>query len=80
LAEPRIPQVAAQDGRNLATPIPPRAPLEAIGHWNQKLDLIIRNPAHFTMKDYRILLTFEGQFPDSQLLKSAHLELLIMEN
>jgi hypothetical protein len=57
LAEPRIPQVVAQDGGNLATPIPPGAPLEAIGYWNQKMDLI-QNPAHFTIKDYRILLTF----------------------
>jgi hypothetical protein len=42
LVEPGIPQVAAQDSRNLATPIPPGALLEAFGHWNQKLDLIIR--------------------------------------
>jgi hypothetical protein len=32
------------------------------------------------MEDYRILLTFEDQFPNPQLLKSAHLELLIMVN
>jgi hypothetical protein len=68
----------------MATPIPPEAaPPEAwepVGLWNQKLDLIVRNPALFTMKDYRILLTFEDQFPDPQLLKSAHLELLIMVN
>jgi hypothetical protein len=80
LAEPGIPQVAAQDSGNLATPIPPGALLEAIGHWNQKLDLILRNPAHFTMKDYRILLTIEGQFPDPQFPKSAYLELLITVN
>jgi hypothetical protein len=81
----RFPRAAApKSGPNTATPIPPEAaPPEAqepVGLWNQKLDLIVRNPALFTMKDYRILLTFEDQFPDPQLLKSAHLDLLIMVN
>jgi hypothetical protein len=64
LVEPGIPQIAAHHGE-LGNSHPP----EAIGHWNQKPDLIIRNQAHFTIKDYRFLLTFEGQFPDPQLLK-----------
>jgi hypothetical protein len=81
----RFPRAAApKSGPNTATPIPPEAaPPEArepVGLWNQKLDLIVRNPALFIIKDYRILLTFEDQFPDPQLLKSAHLELLIMVN
>jgi hypothetical protein len=32
------------------------------------------------MKDYKILLTFKNQFPNPQLLKSAHLKLLIIVN
>jgi hypothetical protein len=46
----RFPQAAAPKfGPNTATPIPPEvAPPEArepVGLWNQKLDLIVRNPA-----------------------------------
>lgn len=80
LVEPEIPLPAAQNGPNTATPTPPKATPEAIGYWNQKLDLITRDPARFTMMDYRILLTFDSQFPDPQFLKSARLELLIMVN
>jgi hypothetical protein len=73
----RFPRAAApKSGPNTATPIPPEVASpearEPVGLWSQKLDLIVRNPALFTMKDYRILLTFEDQFPDPQLLKSAH--------
>jgi hypothetical protein len=50
----QFPQAAAlKSGPNTATPIPPEvAPPEAqelVGLWNQKLDLIVWNPAFFTM-------------------------------
>jgi hypothetical protein len=52
----RFPQAAAlKSGPSTATPIPLEAASpearEPVGLWNQKLDLIVRNPALFNMKD-----------------------------
>jgi hypothetical protein len=54
---------------------PPR-----VGFWNQKLDFIARDSARFTVRDFRILLTFDNALPDDSTFKSSGLELIILVN
>jgi hypothetical protein len=54
---------------------PPR-----VGFWNQKLDFIAHDSMQFTVRDFRILLTFNNSLLEDSTFKSSGLELIILVN